>query len=69
MKGKLVLITGGNAGIGKATAIALSQKGADVIITARSEAKAIEAVAEIKKQSGPGRVSHILLDLSSQHAV
>jgi NAD(P)-dependent dehydrogenase (short-subunit alcohol dehydrogenase family) len=52
MKGKRVLITGGNAGIGKATAIALAKMGAEVIITARSESKAKEAVAEIVKASG-----------------
>jgi len=69
MENKRVLITGGNAGIGKATAIALARKGAEVIITARSEAKAKEAVAEIAKTAGSDKVSHLLLDLSSQHAV
>lgn len=69
MKDKLVLITGGNAGIGLATAVALAKKGAEVIITARSEQKAIEAVNRIKAQSGSDRVGHLLLDLSSLHSV
>jgi NAD(P)-dependent dehydrogenase (short-subunit alcohol dehydrogenase family) len=69
MKGKRILITGGNAGIGKATAIALAKKGAEVIITARSESKASEAVTEIRKASGLESVTSLLLDLSSQHAV
>lgn len=69
MKAKRVLITGGNAGIGKATAIDLAFKGAEVIITARSESKAQEAVKEIRQASGSDSVSYLLLDLSSQHDV
>jgi NAD(P)-dependent dehydrogenase (short-subunit alcohol dehydrogenase family) len=69
MKDKRILITGGNAGIGKATAIALAKKRAEVIITARSEGKAKEAVEEIRKASGSDKVTSLLLDLSSQHAV
>jgi NAD(P)-dependent dehydrogenase (short-subunit alcohol dehydrogenase family) len=69
MKGKRVLITGGNAGIGKATAIALAKMGAEIIITARSEGKAKEAVTEIVKASGSDAVTYLLLDLSSQHEV
>ena len=69
MKGKRILITGGNAGIGKATAIALAKMGAEIIVTARSESKAKEAVAEIVKASGSTNVTYLLLDLSSQHEV
>lgn len=69
MKGKVILITGGNAGIGKATAIALAKKGAEIIITARSESKAKEAVEEIRKASGSDNVTSLMLDLSSQHSV
>ena len=36
MSGRSVVITGGNAGIGKATAEALARLGARVVITARS---------------------------------
>ena len=69
MKGKQVVITGGNAGIGKATAIALAQKGANILITTRSEEKAKTAVAEIKQSTGNQHVDYVLLDLSSQASV
>lgn len=69
MEGKTVIITGGNAGIGKATAIALAKKGASIVITSRSETKAKEAVAEIKKQSGSDKVDFVTIDLSSQKSV
>jgi NAD(P)-dependent dehydrogenase (short-subunit alcohol dehydrogenase family) len=44
--GKIVLVTGGSAGIGKATALRLAAVGANVLIVARDQAKLDEAVAE-----------------------
>jgi len=49
--GKNVLITGGSSGIGKATAMALAQAGANVIICARNEEKLQAAHAEIEAQT------------------
>mgnify|MGYP006155245151 CR=1 FL=1 len=69
MKGKTVVITGGNAGIGKATAIALAKKGAEVVITSRSDDKAKAVIAEIKTASGNEVISYVLVDLSSQKSV
>src|SRR5271163_47890 len=45
--GKIVLVTGGNSGIGLATAKRLSSEGAQVIITGRDRAKLEAAVKEI----------------------
>ena len=69
MNGKTVVITGGNAGIGKATAIGLAKQGAQVLITSRSETKAKEAVEEIKKATGNEKVDSVTIDLSSQKSV
>lgn len=43
-RGKVVLVTGGNAGIGRQVAKVLLAKGAQVIIAGRSESKVNEAV-------------------------
>lgn len=46
---KIALVTGSSRGLGKNTALALAQKGVDVIVTYhRSEANANEVVSEIK---------------------
>lgn len=45
MNGKKALVTGGSSGLGKATAKMLIDKGVEVLITGRSEAK-LKAVAE-----------------------
>lgn len=69
MKDTICLITGGNAGIGKATATGLAKKGAAVIIVARNENKAKAAVEAIRKESGNEKVSYLLADLSSQKSI
>ena len=43
IKGKNIIITGGSLGIGKETAKSLVEKGANVLITGRSEARLKEA--------------------------
>lgn len=47
LDGKIALVTGGGTGIGQATAQALAQKGAQVIITGRRAAKLEETCAAI----------------------
>jgi NAD(P)-dependent dehydrogenase (short-subunit alcohol dehydrogenase family) len=50
--GKVALITGGNAGIGRATAIEFAKHGAKVVITGRREKEGHEVIAEIKAIGG-----------------
>lgn len=64
-----ILITGGNAGIGKATAIALAKKGAKIIIACRSEAKVQKAVSEIKAIAKNKEVYSLICDLASFDSV
>jgi NAD(P)-dependent dehydrogenase (short-subunit alcohol dehydrogenase family) len=66
---KIVLITGGNSGIGKATAIGIAKTGATVIIGCRNKGKGQAAVEEIKKASGNNKIEMLLIDLASLQSV
>lgn len=48
MKDKVVIITGGTSGIGKALAFAFGEKGSRIVITGRNENALSETVAELK---------------------
>jgi len=52
--GKVVLVTGGNAGIGRATAIAFARHGAHVVVSGRRKAEGEESVAMVEKVGGKG---------------
>ena len=65
MHGKTVVITGGNGGIGKETAIALARQGARVIIAVRDPVRGAAAVGDIVVRSGSTDVEQLGLDLAS----
>ena len=62
LKGKVAVITGGNSGVGEATAKLFASEGATVVITARREA-ALEKVAEEIRAAG-GEVYAVATDIS-----
>ena len=69
MAGKVVLVTGGTGGIGKATAIGLAAIGARVAITGRDLNRAEEAAADIRAVSGNPAVDAFAADMTSQAEV
>ena len=50
--GKVALITGGNAGIGRATATEFAKQGAKVVVSGRREKEGRDVIAEIKALGG-----------------
>src|SRR3954451_2173198 len=64
MDGRMVLGTGGNAVLGKETAVALAAMGAQVVFTARDPARGADALAEVRTRSGSDTVDVMALDLA-----
>lgn len=62
LQGKVAIITGGNSGVGAATAQLFAQEGAKVVISARREAQLEEIAAQIR-QAG-GEVLPVVTDIS-----
>ena len=69
MKGRVCLVTGGNSGIGKATALGLAKLDATVVIVSRDKDKGEAALLEIRTRSGNKDVDAMVCDLSSQDSV
>ncbi|CRK88329.1 CLUMA_CG002108, isoform A [Clunio marinus] len=69
IEGKIVIITGANAGIGKATALDLAKRGGKIYMACRNQNKGIEAVNEVKAASGNDNVFFLQLDLASLESI
>jgi NAD(P)-dependent dehydrogenase (short-subunit alcohol dehydrogenase family) len=65
MDGKVIVITGGNTGIGKEAAVGLAGLGARVVITSRNEERGREARQQIADRSENDSVEVMSLDLAS----
>ncbi|KAI0066555.1 NAD-P-binding protein [Artomyces pyxidatus] len=72
LTGKVVIVTGANAGIGYHTVDQLARRGAKVYLACRTESKAREAISAIERATpslkGQERLIWLPLDLSSLHS-
>ncbi|TFK37741.1 NAD-P-binding protein [Crucibulum laeve] len=68
LSGRVYLVTGGNAGLGKETCKHLLTHNAKVYLGARSEDKARQAIRELEKETGKSAI-FLKLDLASLKSV
>jgi NAD(P)-dependent dehydrogenase (short-subunit alcohol dehydrogenase family) len=69
LRGKRVVVTGGAAGIGLATARALASAGASVMLAVRRPAEAASVVEEMRRATGCSGISAAFLDLADLRSV
>ena len=67
LDGKVAIVTGASAGIGRATAVALADAGASVVVTARREDRLGELTAEI--EGAGGNALPVACDVTSEEEV
>ncbi|KAG5652887.1 hypothetical protein H0H81_003250 [Sphagnurus paluster] len=68
LTGRVIIVTGGNTGIGKETAKALLAHNANVYIAGRSQEKVEEAIRDLKEQTG-NEANFLKVDLADLHSV
>ncbi|MFI5421910.1 MAG: SDR family NAD(P)-dependent oxidoreductase, partial [Nitrososphaerales archaeon] len=70
MRGKVIMVTGTNSGIGKATAIGLARLNATVVAVMRDSLKSEAALKEIQSKSGRAeQIIWMKADLSIQKSI
>lgn len=65
IKGKTAIMAGGSAGMGRATAERLAEAGANLVISARGEARLLKAAEEIARRYGT-TVTPVVADSSTE---
>ncbi|HMC49624.1 MAG TPA: oxidoreductase [Solirubrobacterales bacterium] len=68
-RGRVAVVTGANGGLGLSTARALAAAGADVVIAARNQERAAEAMNRIRDGVPDARLTLVELDLGSLDSV
>lgn len=69
MTGKICMVTGANAGIGRVTALGLAKMGATVVMVCRNRERGEEALDYVTGETGNDSVCLLLADLASQRSI
>src|ERR1700730_3756234 len=69
MSGRVVMVTGANAGMGKEIVLALAAMGATVVMVSRDRSRGEAARAEVQQKTNRVDVELLVADLSSQQAI
>lgn len=69
MSGRVVMVTGANAGMGKEIVLALAAMSAHVVMVSRARARGEAAQVEVRAKTGNDEVELLVADLSSQQAI
>ncbi|RSS83292.1 SDR family oxidoreductase [Streptomyces sp. WAC06614] len=68
-RGRVVLVTGGGSGLGRAMAVEFARVGADVLVAGRRADRLDDAVRELKAVPGAGRVASAVCDIRDPERV
>jgi NAD(P)-dependent dehydrogenase (short-subunit alcohol dehydrogenase family) len=69
MTGKVVAITGANAGIGRETAVGLARLGATVVMTSRDAGRGADALADVRERGRSETIDLLALDLADTTSI
>ncbi len=69
MSGKIILVTGGNKGIGKAVVKELSKMGGRLIIASRDKKSALATISEINNTHPNLTIEYMYIDLSKTESI
>src|SRR5437868_3791318 len=69
MSDQVCLVTGATGGLGRATTLALAERGTTIIMAARDKSRAEAIRSEVETTTGNHAVEVMAVDLSSQQSV
>src|ERR1700694_2382983 len=69
MSGKVAMVTGANAGMGKEISLGMARRGATLVMVCRDAKRGEAARSDVQDQTGNPNVELLVADLSSQQSI